>query len=143
MLSHSLYALFRHVPAPLDLLDVRTTDQHVFAFLVLNWGFFADVDIESERLRALGSLRFPIYALDRIIRAPMSSSVPFRSPLQCSKARGELIARAEPIAYSLFLYSFPFCSLLIPIPLPRISLLICSIHTWSLPQPNRDGIRMC
>lgn len=97
MLSHSLYALFRHVPAPLDLLDVRTTDQHVFAFLVLNWGFFADVDIESERLRALGSLRFPIYALDRIIRAPMSSSVPFRSPLHCSKARGELIALAQPI----------------------------------------------
>lgn len=104
MLSHSLYALFRHVPAPLDLLDVRTTDQHVFAFLVLNWGFFADVDIESERLRALGSLRFPIYALDRIIRAPMSSSVPFRSPLHCSKARGELIARAQPIAFSFALF---------------------------------------
>ena len=100
MLSHSLYALFRHVPAPLDLLDVHTADQHMFAFLVLNWGFFADVDIESECLRALGSLRFPIYALDRIIRMHTSPSA-----LRCAVALAvchvpTLITHLHDVSYS-------------------------------------------
>ncbi|GMI17540.1 hypothetical protein TrLO_g14802 [Triparma laevis f. longispina] len=37
------------------------------SFLSLSWGIVADVDLESEVLRALGSMRFDVYAVWRMI----------------------------------------------------------------------------
>jgi len=37
------------------------------SFLALSWGIVADVDLESEVLRALGPLRFDVYAVWRMI----------------------------------------------------------------------------
>lgn len=38
------------------------------SLLSLSWGFFSDVDIESERLRWLGGFRFTVQAVLRILR---------------------------------------------------------------------------
>lgn len=38
------------------------------SFLSVGWGLIADIDIESERLRALGEARFTFWALHRVLR---------------------------------------------------------------------------
>lgn len=53
----------------LDLSRVTTPSKpegHL-SFLSMGWAIVSDVDIESERLRCLGSLRFTVGALQRII----------------------------------------------------------------------------
>ncbi|EOA16802.1 hypothetical protein CARUB_v10005022mg [Capsella rubella] len=51
-------------------LDVATISQGTtkfFSVLMLAWGLVADIDIESEKFRWMGSARFDIYGLQRII----------------------------------------------------------------------------
>ena len=50
------------------------------SLLSLSWGFFADVDIESERFRWLGGLRFTLQAIVRILfmRRYRATAVRFR-----------------------------------------------------------------
>lgn len=48
--------------------DGSDSAQCVLGMLSLSWGFAADVDIESEGLRALGAARFDIQALWRLAR---------------------------------------------------------------------------
>uniref|UniRef100_G3TE81 sphingosine kinase n=1 Tax=Loxodonta africana TaxID=9785 RepID=G3TE81_LOXAF len=46
---------------PLDLLSVTlASGSRCFSFLSVAWGFVSDVDIQSERFRALGSTRFTL-----------------------------------------------------------------------------------
>lgn len=46
---------------PLDLLSVTlASGSRCFSFLAVAWGFVSDVDIQSERFRALGSARFTL-----------------------------------------------------------------------------------
>jgi sphingosine kinase len=51
---------------PLDIAKTTQNGQIYYSFLSLGWGIISDVDIESEKLRFLGSLRTDIYALMRI-----------------------------------------------------------------------------
>jgi sphingosine kinase len=39
----------------------------MFSFLSVGWGLIADIDIESERLRAIGSQRFTVWSIHRLI----------------------------------------------------------------------------
>ncbi|CAO2632920.1 Sphingosine kinase 2 [Lemmus lemmus] len=49
---------------PLDLLSVTlASGSRCFSFLSVAWGFLSDVDIHSERFRALGSARFTLGAV--------------------------------------------------------------------------------
>lgn len=41
--------------------------QVAFSFLSFGWGLLADIDIESERLRMIGSPRFTIWSMARLI----------------------------------------------------------------------------
>lgn len=41
--------------------------QIIYSFLSVGWGLISDIDIESERLRALGYQRFTIWTLHRLI----------------------------------------------------------------------------
>ncbi|KAJ8319222.1 hypothetical protein KUTeg_004313, partial [Tegillarca granosa] len=45
----------------------RNSKMQYFSFLMVSWGIVADIDYESEKMRALGSTRFTIYALMRIL----------------------------------------------------------------------------
>lgn len=39
----------------------------MFSFLSIGWGLLSDIDIESERLRAIGGQRFTLWALARLL----------------------------------------------------------------------------
>lgn len=54
---------------PIDLASVQLPGASPkSSFLSLSWGFISDVDIESERLRCIGGLRFPVYAVWLVLR---------------------------------------------------------------------------
>ena len=53
--------------APMDLVRVETKKQILFSFLSIGWGLIADIDIESEHLRAIGGQRFTIWSVARLI----------------------------------------------------------------------------
>jgi sphingosine kinase len=46
-----------------DLATVTQNGKKSYSFLSLAWGLISDVDIESEKLKFLGALRFNVYAL--------------------------------------------------------------------------------
>ncbi|XP_012259129.2 sphingosine kinase 1-like [Athalia rosae] len=52
---------------PMDLVRVETRNQIMFSFLSVGWGLISDIDIESERLRAIGGQRFTIWSVARLI----------------------------------------------------------------------------
>lgn len=60
-------AAIRNYHVPMDLVRVETTSEIMFSFLSVGWGLLSDIDIESERLRVLGSQRFTIWSVARLI----------------------------------------------------------------------------
>lgn len=59
--------LCKGLVAPLDLVSVHlASQQRLFSFLSLAWGFVADVDIESEKYRHVGAIRFLMGTLVRL-----------------------------------------------------------------------------
>lgn len=63
----AVYILLKGKPCPMDLFSINSTKPNSYGFLSVVWGLIADVDIESEKYRRLGPLRFTIGALQRII----------------------------------------------------------------------------
>ncbi|KAI4896378.1 hypothetical protein NFI96_003050 [Prochilodus magdalenae] len=61
------FVLCKGLVCPLDLLSVRLpSGRRLFSFLSLAWGFVADVDIESEKYRPVGAVRFLVGAIVRL-----------------------------------------------------------------------------
>jgi len=52
---------------PLDLAIAQQHHRRYYSALSLSWGFISDVDLESDKLRFLGSFKNTIYALIRIL----------------------------------------------------------------------------
>ncbi|XP_059615021.1 sphingosine kinase 2-like [Phlebotomus argentipes] len=51
----------------MDLVRVETKSQIMYSFLSIGWGLISDIDIESERLRAIGGQRFTLWSVHRLI----------------------------------------------------------------------------
>ena len=65
---HAAFSIAKHELLPMDLVAVETvTGKQIFSFLSVAWGLVADVDIESEKYRSLGPVRFTMGAVVRII----------------------------------------------------------------------------
>lgn len=64
---NSAFILAKGLPHDLDITSVRNGKETTYSFLSLEWASIADVDIESEKLRALGPLRFTITYLNQIL----------------------------------------------------------------------------
>ena len=62
-----MYIALKGKPHPLDLYSLTTTKRKVYGFRSVTWGLTSDVDIESEKFRALGKVRFTLGAIQRII----------------------------------------------------------------------------
>ncbi|XP_050351552.1 sphingosine kinase 1-like [Nymphalis io] len=60
-------AIARGKTAHMDVVRVETKSKIMFSFLSVGWGLLSDIDIESERLRAIGGQRFTIWALARLV----------------------------------------------------------------------------
>ncbi|XP_063698444.1 sphingosine kinase 2-like [Culicoides brevitarsis] len=55
---------------PMDLVRVETTDSIMYSSLAVGWGFIADIDILSEKIRAIGYPRFTLWSLKNIVTLP-------------------------------------------------------------------------
>lgn len=63
----SALSVVKNKYTPIDLVRIETTSQILYSFLSVGWGLIADIDIESERLRAIGGQRFTIWSIARLI----------------------------------------------------------------------------
>lgn len=65
--SSAAYVLAKGQPQPLDLTAVRNPHgDTMYSFLSTEWALIADVDVESEKLRALGGTRFTVTTIQHI-----------------------------------------------------------------------------
>ncbi|XP_072952369.1 sphingosine kinase 1-like [Typha angustifolia] len=65
--SNAVFAIIRGNKRSLDVASVVQGKTKFFSVLLLTWGLVADIDIESEKYRWMGSTRFDIYSLLRIM----------------------------------------------------------------------------
>ncbi|XP_074557627.1 sphingosine kinase 1-like [Curcuma longa] len=66
-IANATFAIIRGRKRVLDVATISQKEKRFFSVLTLIWGLAADVDIESEKYRWLGSARLDIYALLRIM----------------------------------------------------------------------------
>ncbi|KAK3431665.1 hypothetical protein EUGRSUZ_E03468 [Eucalyptus grandis] len=65
--SYATLAIIRGHKKSLDVAAIKQGDAKFFSILMLSWGLVADIDIESEKYRWMGSARLDFYALQRIL----------------------------------------------------------------------------
>ena len=76
--STMTFYMTRSMSAPLDLINIQLSNGKLYhGFLNVEWAIVSDVDFESEKFRFLGSLRFLVGGLKRIISKRISSLISF------------------------------------------------------------------
>ncbi|EPS68311.1 d-erythro-sphingosine kinase, partial [Genlisea aurea] len=65
--SHATLCIIRGHKRSLDIATVAQGETKFFSMLMMAWGLVADIDIESERYRWMGGIRFDFYGLQRIL----------------------------------------------------------------------------
>ncbi|KAL3519654.1 hypothetical protein ACH5RR_017803 [Cinchona calisaya] len=63
---NAILAIIRGHKCSLDVATMSQGDTKFFSVLMLAWGLVADIDIESEKYRWMGSARLDFYAIKRI-----------------------------------------------------------------------------
>ncbi|XP_063816484.1 sphingosine kinase 1 isoform X2 [Pseudophryne corroboree] len=67
LLTNCAFILCKGQPLPLDIMSLTTSSQQkMFSFLSLAWGFISDIDVESEKYRFMGYARFTIGTFVRL-----------------------------------------------------------------------------
>nr|CAB3458335.1 unnamed protein product [Digitaria exilis] len=66
-ISNAVFAIIRGHKRALDVTSVVQGKTRFFSVLMLTWGLVADVDIESEKYRWMGSARIDFYVLLRVL----------------------------------------------------------------------------
>ncbi|XP_062161641.1 sphingosine kinase 2 isoform X2 [Alnus glutinosa] len=64
---NAVLAIIRGHKCSLDIATIMQGETKFFSVLMLAWGLVADIDIESEKYRWMGSARLDFYALQRIL----------------------------------------------------------------------------
>ncbi|WVZ68577.1 hypothetical protein U9M48_017503 [Paspalum notatum var. saurae] len=59
--SNAVFAIIRGHKQPLDVCTILQGETKFFSVLLMTWGLVADIDIESEKYRWMGSARFDFY----------------------------------------------------------------------------------
>ncbi|XP_028788685.1 sphingosine kinase 1-like isoform X1 [Neltuma alba] len=65
--ANAVLSIIRGHKRSLDVTTIKQGETRFFSVLMLAWGLVADIDIESEKYRWMGSARFGFYALNRIL----------------------------------------------------------------------------
>ncbi|MGF1541503.1 MAG: diacylglycerol kinase family protein [Pleurocapsa sp.] len=60
---HAAFLIAKGKQKPCDIAVISQNNRKFYSFLSLAWGLIGDVDIESQKLGFLGSLRFDLYSL--------------------------------------------------------------------------------
>ncbi|XP_021895121.1 sphingosine kinase 2-like, partial [Carica papaya] len=63
---NAILSIIRGHKCSLDVATILQGKTRFFSILMLAWGLVADIDIESEKYRCMGSARIDFYALQRI-----------------------------------------------------------------------------
>ncbi|XP_030638036.1 sphingosine kinase 1-like [Chanos chanos] len=89
------FLLCKGLVSRLDLTSVSmASNQRLFSFLSLAWGFVADVDIESEKYRHVGAARFTVGTLVRLaslrVYRGKLAYLPAEEPLSSKTPNGHL-----------------------------------------------------
>ncbi|KAK2977125.1 hypothetical protein RJ640_017649 [Escallonia rubra] len=66
--AHAVLAIVRGHKRSLDVATILQDETKYFSVLMFAWGLVADIDIESEKYRWMGSARIDFYAIQRILR---------------------------------------------------------------------------
>ncbi|GFQ01821.1 sphingosine kinase 1 [Phtheirospermum japonicum] len=64
--SNATVSIIRGNKCALDIATLSQGDTKFFSLLMLAWGLVADIDIESEKYRWMGSARLDFYGLQRV-----------------------------------------------------------------------------
>ncbi|CAO2194899.1 unnamed protein product [Urochloa humidicola] len=65
--SNAVFAIIRGHKQSLDVCTILQGEKKFFSVLLMTWGLVADIDIESEKYRWMGSARIDFYAVVRIM----------------------------------------------------------------------------
>ncbi|ERN03460.1 sphingosine kinase 2 isoform X1 [Amborella trichopoda] len=65
--ANAIFAVIRGHKQPLDVATISQGKTRFFSVLMLAWGLIADIDIESEIYRWMGSVRIDFYGILRIM----------------------------------------------------------------------------
>ncbi|CAH9133706.1 unnamed protein product [Cuscuta epithymum] len=65
--SNATLSIIRGHKRALDVATISQGQTKFFSVLMLAWGLIADIDIESEKYRWMGSTRIDFYALQRVL----------------------------------------------------------------------------
>ncbi|XP_072149842.1 sphingosine kinase 2 isoform X2 [Setaria viridis] len=65
--SNAVFAIIRGHKQSLDVCTILQGEKKFFSVLLMTWGLVADIDIESEKYRWIGSARLDFYAVVRIM----------------------------------------------------------------------------
>ena len=55
---------------PIDIIQIKQDENSFYSLLSIAWGLVSEIDIESDRLRYLGSLKTDIYFLTKLFNLP-------------------------------------------------------------------------
>uniref|UniRef100_A0A182LTU0 YegS/DAGK C-terminal domain-containing protein n=1 Tax=Anopheles culicifacies TaxID=139723 RepID=A0A182LTU0_9DIPT len=80
----------------LDVVRVETRSNIMFSFLSVGWGLISDIDIESERLRAIGGQRFTVWSVHRLISLRTYQGKVYYLPALVSQTNGDGLLQAHP-----------------------------------------------
>ncbi|XP_020222547.1 sphingosine kinase 2 isoform X2 [Cajanus cajan] len=87
--SNAVLAIIRGRKRSLDVVTITQGETRFFSVLMLAWGLVADIDIESEKYRWMGSARIDFYALTRIINLRHYTGCLYFVPAPGFEAYGE------------------------------------------------------
>ncbi|KAF0698153.1 Aste57867_11221 [Aphanomyces stellatus] len=65
--ENSAFLIAKGRSQPMDLATTRNATSSSYSFLALSWAFMADVDLQSEGYRFLGSARFTMAAIAKLL----------------------------------------------------------------------------
>ncbi|KAM0872386.1 hypothetical protein ACQ4PT_038775 [Festuca glaucescens] len=94
-ISDALFAIIRGHKQALDVCAIVQGEKRIFSVLSVTWGLVADIDIESEKYRWMGSARFDFYALVRIMNLRRYYGTIHFVPAPGYEAYGEPVKQVE------------------------------------------------
>ncbi|GAB1297096.1 Sphingosine kinase 1 [Apodemus speciosus] len=119
----------RHL-SPMNLLSLHTASGlQLYSVLSLSWGFVADVDLESEKYRRLGELRFTVGTLFRLASLRIYQGQLAYLPVDASKTPASTLVQKGPVNTHLVPLEEPVPSHWTVVPEQDFVLVLVLLHT--------------
>ncbi|OIW20893.1 hypothetical protein TanjilG_24971 [Lupinus angustifolius] len=87
--ANAVLAIIQGHKQQVDVATITQGETRFFSILMLAWGLVADIDIESEKYRWMGSARIDFYGLCRILRLRHYTGRVYFVPAPAFEAYGE------------------------------------------------------